>query len=185
MNLISDHSPFWVWLDVMVSLSRPLWRVNPFWLTLFPSPDGISGALTEFLQFNRRSTSAAVKWDSLKVFLRGCLIREITGIKRRLGEWEDSIRGELQRREQVMVTDPTQSNHEAWIEAQSLYNSIIMSAAEKRKYFLQQGYFEEGENTGHLLALMVREGFLHNSSTGTNLGLFPLDPLPIIFCDYS
>lgn len=32
-----------------------------------------------------------------------------------------------------------------------------MSTAEKRRYFLQQSYFEEGENTGHLFALVARE----------------------------
>lgn len=38
-----------------------------------------------------------------------------------------------------------------------LLNSIVLSAAEKRRYFLQQEYFEEGENTVHLLALVAKE----------------------------
>lgn len=98
-RLLSDHSSFWVWLDVTVSLGQPLWRVNPFWLTLFLSPGDILGALKEFLRFNRHSASAAVVWNSLKALLRGCLIREITGIKRRSEEWEDSVCAELQHRE--------------------------------------------------------------------------------------
>lgn len=28
--LLSDHSPFWVRLDVTGTLGRPLWKVNPF-----------------------------------------------------------------------------------------------------------------------------------------------------------
>lgn len=56
-----------------------------------------------------------------------------------------------------MVTDPAQATREAWTEAQSLYNSIVLSAAEKRRFFLQQEYYEEGENTGHLLAFVARE----------------------------
>lgn len=62
-HLLSDHSPFWVWLDVTVVSGNPLWKVNPFWLTLFQSPDGVTGALREFLQFNGGSASAAVIWD--------------------------------------------------------------------------------------------------------------------------
>lgn len=31
-----------------------------------------------------------------------------------------------------------------------------MSKAEKKRYFLQQNYFEEGENTGHLLAMVTK-----------------------------
>lgn len=73
-RLLSDHSSFRVRLDVTVSLTRTLWWVNPFWLTLFPSSDSIPGALIEFIRFNRGSASTAVVWDSLKAFLRGCLI---------------------------------------------------------------------------------------------------------------
>lgn len=155
--LLSDHSPSWVRLDVNASSGRPLWRVNPFWLTLFPPSDGVPGALREFLTFKTHAVSAAVIWDSLKAFLRGYLIWEITGIKNHSREWEDRVRNEMQSREQALITDPSQSNHEAWTEAQSLYNSVIMSAAEKRRYFLQQSYFEEVENIGHLLALVARE----------------------------
>lgn len=131
--------------------------VNPFWLTLFPSPDGVTCALRDFLQFNRGSASTAVIWNSLKAFLRGCLIREITGIKNHSREWENRVQDEMRTREQALVADPSQSNHDSWTEAQSLYNSVLLSAAEKRRYFLQQGCFEEGENTGHLLALVARE----------------------------
>lgn len=67
------------------------------------------------------------------------------------------MRDEMQHRKQALVTDPSQSNHEAWTEARSLYNSVIMSAAAKRRYFLQQDDFEKRENTGHLLALVARE----------------------------
>lgn len=62
----------------------------------------------------------------------------------------------MMNREQALVADPSQSNHDAWTEAQYMYVPVLMSAAEKR-YFLQQGYIKEGENTRHLLALVARE----------------------------
>lgn len=156
-RLLSDHSPFWVWLDTTGMLGRPLWKVNPYWLTLFPQVDRTREALWEFLQFNRGSASAVVVWDTLKAFLRGCLIKEIAGIKTRSREWENRVREELKEREQALVRDPSKSNQESWKEAQVVYNSVWLSAAEKRRYFQQQSYFEEGENTGRLLALIARE----------------------------
>lgn len=52
-RLLSDHSPFWVRIDVVAQETRPLLQTNPFWLTLLPSLDGISSTLVEFLRLNR------------------------------------------------------------------------------------------------------------------------------------
>lgn len=52
--------------------------------------------------------------------------------------------------------DPTPANQSSWTVAQSLYNRVVLSTAEKKRCFLQQNYFEEGENTGHLLAMVAR-----------------------------
>lgn len=127
-----NPSLFWVRLATANLPARPLCWVNLFWLTLFPSPDTIPNALTEFLQFNLRSTSATV-WDSLKAFLRGCTIGEITGIKRMSREWEASVPTELQHTEQALVNNPTWTTHSDWAE-------VIMSAAEK-KVFPSTGLF--------------------------------------------
>lgn len=133
-----------------------MWRVNPFWLTLLPTSDPIPGDLREFLIFNKHSGSGEVVWYSIKAFLRGLLIREISGIKRRSREWEDTVHLELQTREMALVADPTPANQNSWKEAQSLYNKVVLSTTEKKRYFLQQNYFEEGENTGHLLAMVAK-----------------------------
>ena len=109
-RLLSDHSPFWVRLDDMVVMGRPLWKVNPFWLTLLPAPDKTVGLLQEYWQHNRGTANAGVVLDTLRAFLRGCLIREISGIKTRSGEWEDKVRDEMKTREQALIVDPSQSN---------------------------------------------------------------------------
>lgn len=96
-RLLSDHCPFWVWLDATASLGRPLWRGNPFWLTLFLLSDGIPGTLREFLTFNKTLCQCSSD-ERLKAFLRGCLIREIRGIKNRSREWEDRVQNEMQSR---------------------------------------------------------------------------------------
>ena len=106
-RVLSDHSPFWVRLDATVATGRSLWKVNPFWLTLLPSPDGTVGLLQEYWQLNRGTAGAGVVWDTLKAFLRGCLIKEISGIKTRSREWEDKVRDEMKSREQALVVDPS------------------------------------------------------------------------------
>lgn len=54
------------------------------------------------------------------------------------------------------MADPTPANQNSWKEAQSLYNQVVLSTAEKKRYFLQQNYFEEGENIGQLLAMVAK-----------------------------
>lgn len=39
----------------------------------------------------------------------------------------------------------------------NLCTTVLLFTEEKRRCFPQQSYFEEGENTGHFLALVVRE----------------------------
>lgn len=79
----------------------------------------------------------------IKAFLRGLIIREIINIKRKSRKWEDTIRAELQQREEALVADPSEMNCSNWAEAQSLYNNVVLSVAEKKQYFLQKNYFEE------------------------------------------
>lgn len=130
-RLLSDHSPFWVRVDSTAAPSvRPMWRVNPFWLTLLPTPDPIPGELKEFLIFNKQSASGVVVWNAIKAFL-SLLIWEISGIKKRSREWEDTVRLDLQRREMALVADPTPANQNSWTEAQSLYIRVVLSKTEK------------------------------------------------------
>lgn len=49
--------------------------------------------LREFVDVNRGTTSEGIVWDTLKAFLRGLLMQQITKIKKnRLGEGNNSGR---------------------------------------------------------------------------------------------
>lgn len=87
------------------------------------------------MRHNRGTASATILWETLKAFLRG-LIREITGVKSRSTEWEDTVRGEMQHRKTDRVANLTPSAHKLWLETQALYNSVVQSAAEKKRYFI-------------------------------------------------
>lgn len=50
---ISDHSLLRALISVPGTPGERLWKVNPFWLQLFPTNDPNPRALTTFLQFNK------------------------------------------------------------------------------------------------------------------------------------
>lgn len=47
-------------------------------------------------------------------------------------ELEDTVRAELQWREEALVTDSSQRNRSNWAEAQPIYNNVVLLVAEKK-----------------------------------------------------
>lgn len=60
---VSDHSPFWVDLAFHIVLRHFSWKLNPFWLSLFPEPDPIPELITSFLRSTVDSANIGVVWD--------------------------------------------------------------------------------------------------------------------------
>lgn len=142
-RLLSDHTPLWVHLGTVGLLIRLLWHVSQNRLTFFLRQTLFLGIGLVFAYKNAGTSSATIFWDTLiKARLWGLLIREITNVKCRTRDWEDMVRGEMQRREADLVVNPTPSTQKSWFEAQSLYNSVVLSAAEKKQYFFKQSYFK-------------------------------------------
>lgn len=66
---ISDHSPLVVHLTSGHQASNMSWRLNPFWLELFPKEDAISTRIVDFWSLNLGSAPIQVVWDALKAYL--------------------------------------------------------------------------------------------------------------------
>lgn len=151
---ILDHSLVSANIIISPNPQHKLWKVNPFWLTIFPSSDSIPRALAEFVRFNQNKARPAVVWDALKAHLRGLLTKQINAIKTK--DWENLVMDEATRAEERYIAAPSSESERRWQEAQALYQQVSTTAAENKRFFLQQKYFNEGENTGHLLAMIAK-----------------------------
>lgn len=58
--------------------------------------------------------------------------------------------------EKLYVKEPSPDNLVNWTDAQQLYRTLSLEKAENRRFFLKQAQYEEGERTGHMLALLAR-----------------------------
>lgn len=56
-----------------------------------------------------------------------------------------------------------------WSEAQNVVKQVTLTKAEDKRFFLQQKFFEEEENMGHMLAMLVKsqKGTLFISAVNT------------------
>lgn len=63
-----------------------------------------------------------------------------------------------------------------------------MTAADKKLFFMQQRYFEKGENTGHLLAVIARAQWAKSQigamQTPAGAIFHGLDQVTFVFGDY-
>lgn len=93
-------------------------------------------------------------WNALKAFLRGQFIQIISSIKTETKAWEIFVLQEVKEVESVFIANPTDHTEKRWLEAQALAQQCL-TKAENKHFFLQQKFYEEGENTSHMIAMMA------------------------------
>lgn len=141
---VSDHSPLCIQIITSGIVKRTYWKINPFWLSLFPSPNPIHDSLATFIKLNKSSTAPGIFWDTLKAFLRGQFIKSINTTKTRTSSWEQSVLREVERAESAFVDSPSEQTERAWGEAQHIAEHMVLTKSENKRFFLQQKFFEEG-----------------------------------------
>lgn len=155
---VSDHSPVAVWLSAQppTSLPKAPWKLNAFWLKLFNSPERISSQIELFFNSHKHLIDTIQTWEAFKAYLRGIFIAEIAMVKRNSSVLLEQVGDQVRQLELAYVTDPTESAREAWISAQDSLDRLRSSAAERKRFFSKQAFYEEGEKTGRLLAKIAR-----------------------------
>lgn len=115
----------------------------------------ISKKINKFVVINSGSASQGMVWDSLKVFLRGILLQNITRVKRQSREKGDQIRKEVRDLEKQYVADPSPGKQQLWVEKQQEYKMDMLKNTENKRLFQRQRHFGEGEKVGRMLALLA------------------------------
>lgn len=77
-------------------------------------------------------------------------------IKTSTKAWETFILMEAERDEEAYVDKPTDDTKRAWLDSQSMSRQVELQLAKNKCFFLQQKHYEEGDNTGHMLAMLIR-----------------------------
>ena len=153
---LSDHSPVQLSLDLRKTCLPMYWKLNPFWFQLFTDLGDMRTQVQYFLDDNKSSAAPGVIWDTLKAFIRGMCIKEISLIKTRNRQWAYEAERVVEKAEELYLQDPTPEQEGKWKDAQKIYRTIHLQQADNKRFFTSQTYFEEGEKTGHMLAMIAK-----------------------------
>lgn len=155
---LSDHTPLLVSLELQpyTQTGRPLWKLNPFWLPVLNNKSEICNILRDFFATNRGSAGALIVWETMKAYLRGIFIRQISAIKSRSRAQTALFRNRVTDTEFAYLQTPTSQCKDQWLEAHKALDDHLLQQAEKKRFFLRQRYYIEGESSGHLLASIAK-----------------------------
>lgn len=158
MRGVSDHSPLLVSLVAKpgTDLPRPPWKLNAFLLKLFPSHEWITAEISGFWQRHEDYPDPRLTWEAFKAFLGGILITEVTGIKTKTNAIKDQTEQMVSRLEAEFIAHPSDAAREAWMAAPEPVDRITGEAADRKRFFNKQSFYEEGEETGRLLTKIVK-----------------------------
>lgn len=150
----------------MSTLAKAPWKFNAFWFQLFTSPEELEGSIQRFLTAQHDSESVFNEWEAFKTYLRRILSTEVNKVKKHSEALREALELQVHSLKVKYVQDPTESAKGAWQSAQSVYEHLLASSVEKRRFFSKTAFFEEGETTGRLLA-RIANSELKSPVTGT------------------
>lgn len=154
-RLLSDHSPYWVTLSIPIDKPPPLWRLNPFWLSLLSEDDELIHSWTNFFTENAGSASPDMVWESFKLHARMILTSRINRFKADSIAVLDGPLSDLSTSEQLYVADPSSARADHLRLQNRVIDQLQYEAARRKLFFAKQKLFEHGEKAGKLLACLV------------------------------
>ena len=157
--LISDHSPVTFILNVNgLKPSRPLWRMNP---QLINDPTFCvytRAQLKMFFETNDTpETSPCLLWETLKAFLRGCIISFMGARNKKNRAKLMELEKQIHDLDKENARHPSMDIYKQILELRIQYNQITSAKISKSFLFLKQRYFEFGEKPQKLLARQLRK----------------------------
>lgn len=155
---ISDHSPPGDFSSSgpTLTLPRAPWKLNTFWLNLFPSHNRITDKISIYLQANREHPDPLIKWEAFKAFLRGLFMTEVNAIKHNTQVQREQAVQLVRRLEAEFIANSSDATREAWIGTEAAVDHLATSSADQKCFFSRLAFYEEGEQTGRLLAKILQ-----------------------------
>lgn len=156
--VISDHVSVSFNLKTPKALLRPTrWRLQSFWLKDPDFLQCIGAQIDCYFIMNTHQTSAAVRWDAFKAFLRGQMI-SYTSFKHK--SWKEEMK-QLELKIKNIQTDyfknPSEELFKELNAHRAKYNVLSINKATKSLMKLKQSYYEQGEKASELLAWCIKQ----------------------------
>ena len=145
--VISDHGPVKLIYDMTKIIKGSCrWRLHPKWLHDTNFLEFVGTNIDEFFKINTNETSASVRWEAFKAYIRGQMISYTSSITNKVNLKLRALDEETY--EDESHTMPQQKD---LLLLRAQYNKLSLSDAENNLFRLKQTFYEQGEKSGELL----------------------------------
>ena len=117
----------------------------------------IGAQIDDYFVNNTTQTSAAIRWEAFKAFLRGHMI-SFTSFKQKSWRLEmQQLEKKIKETESKHFKNPSQQSFKEHNEFRAKYNVLSVNKATKSLLKLKQSYYEQGEKASKLLAWRIKQ----------------------------
>lgn len=156
--VLSDHSPVsLLYIESQTIKSPPRWRLQPRWLQNSEFIKFVGEQIDLYFTLNTDQTSAAIRWEAFKAFIRGQMISytssKFNKDKQRLLELDAEIRD----LEKIIDIDKSVQNKQKLLALKVEYEELSTLKAENSILRLKQTFYDQGEKPSKLLAWQLKK----------------------------
>lgn len=157
--IISDHSP--VSFTFRPSENIPAqrsWKFNPQLISEAKFCEYIEQHIKLFLETNdNKDTSSTLLWDTLKAYLRGCIISYQSSRKKQNRAKQLELEEQIHQLDMENAQQPSAEKHTKISTLKYKLNELLADKICKAFIFTKQKYFEFGDKPHKLLARQLRK----------------------------
>lgn len=168
--VVSDHGPVKLTYIAPKRVKGPYgWRLHPRWLHDTKFMDFVGASIDEYFTANTSETTASVRWEAFKAYLRGQMISYTSSITNKVDLKIKLLEGRIRNLEKETYEGNADSgpHREELLLLRAQYNELSLSKAENCLIRLKQTFYEQGEKSGKLLAWQIKK--LQASRTINNI----------------
>lgn len=156
--LLSDHAPISLIMQLPnVMTSPPRFRFQSSWLQNPDFVKYIDGKIDEYFSLNTNQTSASVKWEAFKAYLRGEIISYTTYKSKKYYSQLNTLEQKVKKLEQELHHNDNPEKQQELILLKSQYNELTTNKIASSLLWLKQSYYDQGEKAGKLLAWRLKK----------------------------
>lgn len=180
--LLSDHSlTSLVYRVKGVVKGTPRWRFHPRWLSDSNFLQYLEAQIESFFATNTYETSAIVRWEAFKAYIRGMIISYTSSKTNKLKLKMNELDHKIRQLERETFSDGSTKQKQELTLFKALYEELSTSKAENSLIWLKQSYYDQGEKPGRLLAWRIKKLDADRAITAiqTQYGAVSADPQEI------
>lgn len=140
-----------------VMTSPPRFRFQSSWLQNPDFVKYIDGKIDEYFSLNTNQTSASVKWEAFKAYLRGEIISYTTYKSKKYYSQLNTLEQKVKKLEQELHHNDNPEKQQELILLKSQYNELTTNKIASSLLWLKQSYYDQGEKAGKLLAWRLKK----------------------------